>query len=454
MRDARGFHLSDHLSFRHRIAAAAAVAVVLAVSAAAAVAYLALGSQLRAELDRSLADRLADFRRQVRIQEPFGSVQFPPPPLGGAGGFAQLVSAAGEVALPAGEPLALPVDERVLLVASGRGADFYRDVELGGARLRVLTARAAEGRTVAIMIARSLGETDRALARTRFFLLVTALVGMAGSAGLGLAVARAALRPVDRLARAAEQIGATGDLTQRVPAGQRDELGRLGARFNEMLAALEASQHAQRALVADASHELRTPLTSLRTNIEVLARGRVSPEERAQMLADITAQIAGLTRLVGDLIDLARGAEPDENREEVRLDELVARAVADAQRDHPGVRFTVRAEPVVVEAAPARIERALTNLIDNAAKYGAADAPVEVEVDHGGVTVRDHGPGFVEADLPRIFDRFYRGAGVRTVAGSGLGLAIAKQVADRHGWTIHAENADPGARISLEIPPG
>lgn len=442
------------MTFRQRLAAAVAIAVALSVTAAATVAYLALRAQSRAEIDRSLNDRLADFRNQVRIEVPFGSVEFPPPPLGSAGGYAQLVSENGEIALPADGSFTLPVDSHVLAVAAGTAPAFMRDVDIEGIHLRVFTARATPGRQVAIMIARSLKETDDALARIRLLLLLIALAGVGGAAGFGYAVARAALVPVERLTAAAEQITATGDLHRRLPSGE-DELGRLGARFNEMLDTLQASLDAQRSLVADASHELRTPLTSLRTNIEVLARARdLAPEERAQMLTDITAQIGALSRLVNDLIDLARGVEPDEHREDVRLDELVTRAVEEARRNHPGVRFELKAEPVVVEAAPARVERAVSNLIDNAGKYGAGITPlVEVVVDHGGVTVRDHGPGFADSDMPRIFDRFYRGAGVRAVPGSGLGLAIAKQVADRHDWILHAENANPGARISLEIPP-
>lgn len=443
------------MTFRQRLAAAVALAVALSVTAAASVAYLALRAQSRAEIDRSLTDRLADFRRQVTITEPFGSVQFPPPPVGSAGGYAQLVSSRGEVALPADGTVTLPVDRKVLAVAAGRAPGFMRDVEVDGLHLRVMTARATPEREVAIMIARALEETDQALRRIGLLLTLIALAGIAGAAGLGFAVARAALRPVGRLTLAAEQITATGDLHHRLPSGE-DELGRLGARFNEMLDALHASLDAQRALVADASHELRTPLTSLRTNIEVLARARALPApERDAMLGDITAQIEGLSRLVNDLIDLARGAEPDEHREDVRLDELVERAVEDARRNHPRAVFDLRAEPVVVFAAPARVERAVSNLIDNAAKYGASPVePVEITVDAGGVTVRDHGPGFGDVDLPRIFDRFYRGATVRAVPGSGLGLAIAKQVADRHGWVLHAENADPGARISMQIPQG
>lgn len=442
------------MTFRQRLAASVAIAVALSVTAAATVAYLALRAQSRAEIDRSLNDRLADFRRQVVVDAPFGSVEFPPPPVGSDGGYAQLVSANGEVALPSGGTFTLPVDVEVLAVASGSAPGFTRDVDIEDLHLRVLTARATPDRSVAIMIARSLAETDQALARIRLLLLVIALAGVGGAAGLGWAVARSALIPVARLSKAADEIAATGDLHRRLPSGD-DELGRLGARFNGMLDALQSSLDAQRALVADASHELRTPLTSLRTNIEVFARARTLPaEERAQMLRDITAQIEGLSRLVNDLIDLARGSEPDEHREDVRLDELVTRAVEQARLNHPGTRFDLRAEPVVVEAAPARVERAVSNLIDNAAKYGAnGAAPVEIVVDHGGVTVRDHGPGFAEGDMPRIFDRFYRGAAVRAVPGSGLGLAIAKQVADRHDWILHAENANPGARISLEIPP-
>jgi two-component system sensor histidine kinase MprB len=270
-------------------------------------------------------------------------------------------------------------------------------------------------------------------------------------------VARTAVAPVARLTEAAEHVAETHDLGRRIDTGpdvQGDELARLAHSFNTMLAALEDSVRAQRALVADASHELRTPLTSLRTNIEVLAQAHdLEPSTRRQLLHDVVTQLEELSALVGDLVDLAREQEPDPSQEDVRLDELAGQAVARARRHSPAVRFELDAEPCVVRATAQRLDRALANLLDNAAKWSGEDGVVEVGVRADGtVTVRDHGPGFEPADLPRVFDRFYRAATARGKPGSGLGLAIVRQVAESHGGTVRAENAlGGGALLTLVL---
>jgi two-component system, OmpR family, sensor histidine kinase MprB len=221
-----------------------------------------------------------------------------------------------------------------------------------------------------------------------------------------------------------------------------------------MLEALEGSVRAQRRLVADASHELRTPLTSLRTNIEVLAQGNgLAPPARRRLLADVVAQLEELSVLVGDLVDLAREQEPDLTAEDVRLDLLVEDAVARARRHAPHVRFEVRTEPALVRATAARLDRALANLLDNAAKWSPSGSVVEVRSSADGeVEVRDHGPGIAESDLPFVFDRFYRAPAARGLPGSGLGLAIVRQVAETHGGTVRVENAEGGARLVLHVP--
>jgi two-component system sensor histidine kinase MprB len=218
-----------------------------------------------------------------------------------------------------------------------------------------------------------------------------------------------------------------------------------------MLDTLEGSIAAQRQLVADASHELRTPITSLRTNIEVLAEvENLPPDERARLLADVEAQVAELGALVTALFELARGVEPRRDTEDVRLDELVEEAVARARRHAPSVRFEVSLEPAVVEGTRERLARAVNNLLDNAAKHSDR---VEVSVGVSGVRVRDHGGGIDEADLPYLFDRFYRGASARGRPGSGLGLAIVRQVALQHGGTVRACNvAGGGAEFAFEVP--
>jgi two-component system sensor histidine kinase MprB len=221
-----------------------------------------------------------------------------------------------------------------------------------------------------------------------------------------------------------------------------------------MLAELDRSVSAQRRLVADASHELRTPLTSLRTNIEVLAGGNgLAPDDRERLLRDVVAQLGELGVLVGNLVDLARDEEPDTGAGEVRLDELVAEATERARRNAPGKRFTLAAEPCEVHGVADRLERAVGNLLDNAAKWSLPGGEIEVRVRDGEVSVRDHGPGIDAADLPHVFDRFYRAPSARGMPGSGLGLAIVSQVADAHGGSVEAgAAAGGGAVVTLHLP--
>jgi two-component system sensor histidine kinase MprB len=249
-------------------------------------------------------------------------------------------------------------------------------------------------------------------------------------------------------------VSATGDLSERIGAGRDDELGRLATSFNRMLAALEAGAEARRQLVADASHELRTPLASLLMNVELLAEdaGLVG-RERERLLADVGQQIRELTVLVGDLVDLARQEPTSAGASQVRLDELVHEAVARAARYAPDQRLEIDSEPCVVNGVDARLERAVNNLLDNALKWNPPGRPIEVTVKDGTVSVRDHGPGIDPADLPHVFDRFYRAAAARGLPGAGLGLAIVRQVAEAHGGSVEASNAPGGgAMLQLRLP--
>jgi two-component system sensor histidine kinase MprB len=233
-----------------------------------------------------------------------------------------------------------------------------------------------------------------------------------------------------------------------VDTDRKDELGRLAVAFNTMLAALEESVEAQRRLVSDASHELRTPLTSLRTNVEILGRADALPEdERRQLLDDVDAELDELSRLIADVVDLARNGEPQRVEEDVRLDLLVADAVERARRRAPDVVFEASLDETVVHGSRERLHRAVSNLLDNAVKWSVADGIVEVRVADGAVSVRDHGPGIDEEDLPHVFDRFYRAPSARSFPGSGLGLAIVRQVAESHGGGVSAARADGGGTL-------
>jgi two-component system sensor histidine kinase MprB len=219
--------------------------------------------------------------------------------------------------------------------------------------------------------------------------------------------------------------------------------------------ALDDSVHAQRQLVADASHELRTPVTSLRTNIEILQQADdMDAHERRRLLSDVVEQIDELTGLMNDLIELSRGEERHAAAEDVRLDVLVGEVVERARRHAPAATFATELAPTVVVGVPARLERAVTNLIDNAAKYSPPEEPVEIALHGEELTVRDHGPGISAEDLPHVFDRFYRGAEARGRPGSGLGLAIVRQVAEQHRGSVAAESPPGGGTLMRLTLPG
>jgi two-component system, OmpR family, sensor histidine kinase MprB len=433
------------MTLRARLTLSAALAVAVAVVLASVAVYFVVRSELRGEIDESLRNRAAEVERGQEFP------RFPEPRLGGAGGYAQIVTADGLTQLPPGATLQLPVDQRTIEVAAGTRDTFLQDATVSGTHVRLVTVPlfVAPGQLAALQIARPLTEVDDVLARLRWILLAVALGGSALAALLGLAVAKSALAPTRRLTEAAEEIAVTQDLGRRVETGGRDdELGRLATSFNTMLAALEDSVESQRRLVADASHELRTPLTSLRTNVAILGRAPKLPAaERRKLLADVDTELEELSRLVADVVDLARNGEQEQLEDDVRLDLLVADAVERARRRSSALTFEANLDETIVRGSPERIHRAVTNLLDNAVKWSPAHGTIDVRVADGAVSVRDHGPGIADEDLPHVFDRFYRAPAARGLPGSGLGLAIVSQVAESHGGSVKAARADGGGTI-------
>ncbi len=440
------------LPLRRRMTIAVAVVVAATVALVALAAYIAVRGELRAEVDRALQDQL-----EFRGGPPPGRGRGPgframPAGRGGPTPYIQLVDSSGTaVALGGTERVPLPVDDRVRDVAAGVAPEFLADADVNGTHVRVLTTPISDG---AAQLGRSLEPADAVLARMRLILLLVCAGGIALAVLFGRLVSRNVVAPIAEVTAAARHIAATEDLGRRIEVTSHDEIGELAEHFNAMLDTLERSVASQRQLVADASHELRTPITSLRTNIEVLAESEALPaDERARLLQDVEEQTTELGMLVADLIELARGDEPRRESEDVRLDDLVAESVTRARRHAPGVHFEARLEPVVVEGTRERLARAVNNLLDNAARHSPPGGVVEVRVDIDGVRVRDHGSGVDPADLPHLFDRFYRGASARGRPGSGLGLAIVRQVAEQHGGSVHAVNAaGGGAEFVLELP--
>jgi len=438
------------VSYRLRLTLSVTAAVALAVAVACAIAYIVVGQRLYGQVDSALRteetfvlERMAPSSPRLPAPELFSSYI----------DYGQIVSADGVIVARSrfvtGE---LPVTQLALDAAQGGQPLVLNDMTVQGIHLRVATVSLPGGG--ALQIAHRLSDADVVLAELRWWFLLVAGGGVALAAFLGALVARDALRPVRKLTDAAEHVAETYDLSSRIEVSGQDELSRLAVSFNTMLAALEQSVASQRQLVADASHELRTPLTSLRTNFEVLLRpGTLSDESRRDLERDVRWQFEEMSALIGDIVELARDGQTTFEEDDIRLDVLVAEAVERMERNTSGIRFRLSSQPTLVRGVPGRLDRAVTNLLDNAAKWNPAGDEVEVSVGDGTVAVRDHGPGIADADLPFIFDRFYRSPEARSMRGSGLGLAIVRQVAEAHGGHVSVERpADGGSRFVLSVP--
>ncbi|TDD61132.1 HAMP domain-containing histidine kinase, partial [Actinomadura darangshiensis] len=457
-----------------------AAAVALAVAACATAGWLLTRNQMYRELDRRLGAvsgghpgdpgdpggyRDGGPPRGPRVPRGAQAVldlcaadpaparnQYPMP---GPYEIMQLVDAGGRRCTVPGAG-ALEVTAQDAEVASGERDHAYHDgtgVTSAGTKddVRVLTRsfRLGDGTPAAVSYAISLDEVEGPLDNLALLLTAVTALGVLVSAGAGLMIARASLRPVDELTGAVEHIARTEDLATRIPEEGTDEIARLSRSFNSMTAALAASRERQQQLIADAGHELRTPLTSLRTNIDLLLRsestGRELPTEtRHNLLASVKAQMRELSSLVGDLLELARPAEAEPVRETVALHDAVGRAVERARLRGPGLTVESRTEPWHVLGDPASLERAVVNLLDNAVKFSPPGGTVTVRLAAGELTVRDHGPGIPAADLPHVFERFWRSPSARSLPGSGLGLSIVARVVAESGGRVALEPAPRG----------
>lgn len=453
------------MSLKRRIAAAAAVAVAAVAVAVALIGYFSARSHLSGEIKSQLRGRAAQFvqaRGHGHRAAPRGApgppggdhddFQIPAGPIGGPQGVFQVVNPGGQVVLNHG----LPVTGQVLEIARrGRGSTFY-DARVGASRSHVeIYAVWDPGDRHVVMVALSLADDDAVLHGLLLPYVLLIAGGVLLAALLGLAISRSALRPIERFVARTESVTRELDHPTRLEETDAIELRRLASSFNQTLDALERSIEAQRQLVADASHELRTPIAALRSNIQIfLDAERLPRQEREDLQQSILAELDELTQIVADVMELARGSSPELQFEPVELDTIVRESVERNRRRAPNLRFNLELEPTIVNGVPERIGRAVTNVIDNARKWSPPDGEIEVRLHKGLLTVRDHGPGFGKADLPHVFDRFYRAPRARRMPGSGLGLAIVKQAAESHGGRVEASNApDDGAVVSLSFGP-
>lgn len=430
------------MSLRWRLALVLAVVVAGTVALASTVAYLAAQRELDEGVDRALASEAA----AVRLTPPRRTVAAPPLPSN-----VQVVAEDGtiqHVATPE-----LPVGRLEREVAAGERPAAIRTVDVDGHPVRLLTVPRGP---VAVQVARDLTELDQTLARLRNRLLLATVVGTAAAALVGWLIASRFTGPIRRLTVASRQLADQRDGLEPIPVDRNDEVGELAASFNAMTAALETSRRQQHQLVMDASHELRTPLTTLRTNIELLRRAPdLPPADRRAALDTATLELEELSALVAELVDLATDQRVDDAAvEEVALVDVVRPAVDRARRRTGRTIHIAIDHPATVRGVPARLARAITNLLDNADKFSPPGAPVEVVVSGSAVVVVDHGPGVAAADRSRVFDRFYRSDAARTLPGSGLGLSIVAQVAADHGGEVTvADTPDGGATFTLSLPP-
>jgi two-component system sensor histidine kinase MprB len=433
------------VSLRSRLTLAGGGAVFVALAIASLVIYVDVRSKLRDQVDLSLI-RSAE----VAATRWIGAQGAPPSPKkaalasgGNASSFYQVAPSLSAVT-NGGLSGDVPLVGQDKSVASGFSPAYFRDIRYRGVPMRLYTMRLPSSDNGIVRTARTLTETNATISRVRWLLLFLTLGGALAAGLLGRLAANAVLRPVRALAGAVREVSATRDLNRRIPVSGRDEVASLAADFNTMLAALDESQQAQQQLIADASHELRTPLTAHRANIELLARPDLPVERRQRVLGAAVRGIEELSALVGDLIQAARDGRSVDAREPLALDELAASAVERAQHRAPGLRFESRLEPYRLVGARSRLERAVDNVLDNAIKWSPPGGTVDVRLVDGTLTVRDLGPGIDEADVPHVFDRFYRAAAARALPGSGLGLAIVKQTVDDHAGTVTVVNADGG----------
>ncbi|MGW6547974.1 sensor histidine kinase [Streptomyces massasporeus] len=466
------------LPIRSRLALLVAAAVAFAVAAVSVTCWFIVQGKLYDEIDNDLRSSAGTLRSDDFQALTDNCRQTPSDSLGMGSrpkSYGQLVRSDGTVCLFPSSTAQVEVTDEAKAVARDPdpNQDDIRDGTDGdGTRLRVLTTAVVikdgpltqgVAADYSLVIALPLKGTQSTLNELALILLLVSGVGVLGAGAAGLAVARAGLRPVDKLTEAVEHVARTEDLDIRIPVedDSEDEIARLSRSFNFMTSSLASSRDLQQQLIADAGHELRTPLTSLRTNIELLTRseetGRPIPEaDRKALLASVKAQMTELAALIGDLQELSR-PDPGQHAGRTQIvawQDIVESALRRARLRGPELTITADVQPWFVRAEPSALERAVVNIFDNAVKFSPDGGTIEVRLADGTLTVRDHGPGIPADELPHVFDRFWRSPSARALPGSGLGLSIVARTVQQAGGEVSLSPAEGGGTVATVRLPG
>lgn len=424
---------------------------------ASSAAFVAAREIIETELDASIgqsAEQILGILDEITLAQPLAA-NARIRELMSEGTTLQLLNRRGQPVTGGRDLLFRPIGIEMGLAHLGVGKPVYRTVAIDGQAWRVVTmAPSVQNAQIgAVQVARSLSRTESVLESLRRRLFFFALLAAGAAAVVGASVADRITRPLRRLRAVAEEVAETGNLDREIEAVRSDEIGALARAFNRMIRALDVSKEQQRRLVIDASHELRTPLTSLRTNVEVLQRVKsISPDEHEALMSDVNSELIELSDLVAELVQLATDEHTAEIAQRFRLDELVERVAERTQRRHDRP-IDVKAVGCEFVGREGMLERALTNLVENASKWSPPNGKIEIVLDEFGIVVYDEGPGIPEEDRERVFDRFYRTDEARTMPGSGLGLAIVQQVVVAHGGAVSAsEGFNGGAAVGFTLP--
>jgi two-component system, OmpR family, sensor histidine kinase MprB len=439
------------------------VAVASAVAITGVAAYLITTFAIYNQLDQELLD-VADLTSQwiAGDAESLGGLNSEA--LSTANVTVMLVRSDGRTINPAGDGAKLEATNAELAIARTQiGTSARTGVATNGEVYRIVAVPLADQGPgndqpvhYALVLGRPLGPTDQILRILAFALLTFGLLAVLLAAAIGWVIARSGLRPVQRLTEAVGRVTET-DLLEPIEPDGMDELTDLTGAFNTMMRSLHSSRERQRRLIADAGHELRTPLTSLRTNVELLIaddrQGMLPEGARGEILRDIAAQLGEFTQLIGDLVHLSRDDKVEAHPEPIDLRDVVNNAATRAKRRGPGLIFDVELEPLYLVGEPDSLERAITNLLDNAVKFSPPGGRIKVRLVGDRLRISDEGPGITDADLPHVFDRFYRSDQARNTPGSGLGLSIVAQTIKSHGgWVKAGHSAAGGAEFTVRLP--